>query len=170
MAVDILLDTKTTSVMMDMNPPASTQLSAFDAEVLRRSAKWARFLGIVGLVMVGLFVIFSLFAGTVMTRLLTMQSQTMGTPMPPMMSMIGPMYTVVFLLCAALYFFPAWYLFRHGNSTLRALRGPFDAAALSQGFDALRKLFTFMGVLTIIVLCFYALGLLMVLGALAMAH
>jgi hypothetical protein len=169
---------------MEMNAPAGTHLSAADADNLGRSAKWARFLGIVGFIMVGLMVLLGIFGGSMMARMMSMQSRMQQVQMEQYQGMEGmegleqmqnmqesmagaatTFFMVIILICALLYFFPSLFCYRFGTRTLKALSGgTFDAAAFSAGMDNLRKLFTFVGILTIILLCIYLICFLVMLA------
>ncbi len=153
--------------MSDLNQSMGTQLSILDAQVLRRTAKWARFLAIVGFVMIGFMVLIGLFAGSFMGMVLAKQSSLTGMPVNGALGAFGALYTVLFLLIALFYFFPTLYLYRFASRTLKTVDGPFDGAVFSSGLDSLRKLFAFMGVLTLIVLCVY--GLVFLIGAIGAA-
>lgn len=156
--------------MNDINTSIGTQLSILDADLLRRTAKWARFLAIVGFVMIGFMVLIGVFAGSFMGMILAKESALTGMPVNGLMGAFGAMYTVLFLLIALLYFFPTLYLYRFATRTLKTVNGPFDGAVFSGGIDSLRKLFAFMGVLTLIVLCVYGLFFLIAaIGAAAMS-
>ena len=142
-----------------------TRISQLDAGTLLRTAKWARLIGIIGMVMAAIMALLSFFIGGFFVRMIAMQQAAMGmSGMQPgitdgMMKGIGAMYTVIFLISAAIYFIPSWLLYRFGANTRKALAGPFDPAVFSTGLTAHRRMYTFMGVLTLITLAFYALGL-----------
>lgn len=142
-----------------------TRLSQFDTGTLLRTAKWARLIGIIGLVMGGLMAVLSFFIGGFFVRMIAMQQAAMGLQgMQPgmadsMLKGIGTMYTVVFLISAAIYIVPSWLLYRFGANTRSALSGAFDPTVFSAGLTAHRRMYTFMGVLTLILLAFYALAL-----------
>lgn len=108
---------------------------------LSDSAKWARFLAIVGFVVVGLMIIASFFIGT-------MASQYGG------MGMSGGFITVIYLIFAVIYFFPLLYLYRFGNEMRNALNTK-DNILLTESFYNLRKHYNFIGVLTMIILILY---------------
>jgi hypothetical protein len=153
-----------------------TSISQRDASSLERTAKWARFLGIVGFVLVGVMVLFSLFIGAMISWFMGLQQSMMAMsgmqgsqPELPseVLGFVGAIYTVIFLLSALLYFFPSLYLYRFGLRTLHSLKGPFNADLFHSALDAQRRLFTFMGVLTIVLLAFYGFGFVVfLLGAL----
>lgn len=125
-------------------------------------AKWAKFLSIVGFVMVGIMVIVSLFAGTIMTY----YGDVMGGGMP-MMS--GGLVTVIYLLFALLIFFPYFYLYNFAKKMQVALRSS-SQEELAKSFSNLKSCFKFVGILTIVMLSLYALAFIFgLLGALVMA-
>lgn len=147
-----------------------TSLSAKDRESLRRAATWARFLGIVGFVFSGLMVFTALAMGSLFKWILSVQRQAALEQMEvrnldAMLDDIGILYTAMFLLSAALYFVPALLLYQFATRTLRATATMLDGATLSSAWEAQRRLYKFMGILTIIVLGLYALAFL---GALIM--
>ncbi|MBK8612354.1 MAG: hypothetical protein IPN85_02525 [Flavobacteriales bacterium] len=142
--------------MLDPNTTA-THLSVQDADSLRKTAKWARFLAIVGFVMIGLMVLAGFSMGAFLGRMASMQSEMLGTPMPFDVGAIGTMYTVIFLLVGALYFVPTLLLFQFATRTLRSLAGSFDPITFTSGLESHRRLYKFMGILMIIVLSIYAL-------------
>ena len=148
------------------NVITTTVLSPQDSSNLQRMAKWGRFLAIVGFVMVGIMVLMTFSIGALFTRIFAMQAELSGmADMPPapaeeLMRNIGGIYTAMFLISAALYFVPSLLLYQYATRTLASLKGAFDPQKFSAGLNAQRQLFTFLGVLTIVMLCFYALGLL----------
>lgn len=118
---------------------------------LSETAKWAKFIAIVGFVMTGLLVIFSLFAGSIMTY----YSNAMGGAGMP--SMMGGFLTVIYLLMALLFFFPYLYLYNFASKMQVALRSS-DQETLSKSFANLKSCFKFVGIVTIVCLAFYALA------------
>ncbi|MFV0378011.1 MAG: hypothetical protein ACK5JD_12010 [Mangrovibacterium sp.] len=118
---------------------------------LRDAAKWAKFLSIVGFVMIGILVVICIgvmLAGSAL-------SQFADTPMP--FGLLG----IIYLLIAALYFFPVYYLYNFAKATIYGIDGA-DENQLARGMANLRRLFKFMGILTIIVLAIYAIALVIV--------
>jgi hypothetical protein len=104
-----------------------------------------------------------------------MQAELSGmADMPPapaeeLMRNIGGIYTVIFLISAALHFVPSLLLYQYATRTLSSLKGAFDPQKFSAGLDSQRQLYTFMGVLTLVVLGFYALMLVLFLVVFGMA-
>lgn len=125
---------------------------------LRETAKWAKFLAIVGFIGCALIILVGIFAGSVMATTFGELGGGFGGGM-------GVVMAVIYILLALLAFFPYLYLYRFANQMQVALRNN-DQAALSTSFGNLKSCFKFVGILTIIVLAFYALALVFgVLGA-----
>ena len=125
---------------------------------LRETAKWAKFLSIIGFIGCALIILVGIFAGSVMAT-------TMGDMAGGFGSGMGVVMAVVYILFALLAFFPYLYLYRFANQMQVALRNN-DQAALTTSFGNLKSCFKFVGILTIIILAFYALALVFgVLGA-----
>lgn len=114
---------------------------------LLETARWGKFLAIVGFVAIGILAIAGLLFSTVFSRL----GDTIGSGMP------GAMMFVVYLLIAVLYFFPTYYLFRFSKGIKPAMINA-DQGLLNEALSYLRKAFRYMGVLTIVIIGLYALA------------
>jgi uncharacterized membrane protein len=112
---------------------------------LKETAKWAKFLAIIGYIGIGFLVLFSLFMLFGMTAL-----AGMFEALP--LSLMG----IIYLLMALLYYFPVNYLNKFANKAKRALADN-DQDEINLAFKNLKSMFKFMGILTIVVLCLYAL-------------
>jgi hypothetical protein len=125
---------------------------------LRETAKWGKFLAIVGFIMCALVVLIGIFAGSIMAAAFGQMGGAYSTGM-------GAGAAIVYILIALLYFFPCLYLYRFATRMQVALQNN-DQSNLSAAFMNLKSCFKFLGILTIIVLAFYALALIfVVLGA-----
>lgn len=111
---------------------------------LLNSAKWGKFLAIVGYVFMGIIAIFGIFF------LFRNAPNPIGVNLP--LQIMG----VVYLIMAVVYYFPVTYLYRYAKSIKEALLDA-DQDSLTDGFYNLNKMFTFMGILTIIALVINAL-------------
>ncbi len=141
---------------MEQNTPSS---SLFDLHIdhqssayLGETARWSKFLSIVGFIFCGLFVLIGLFAGSFMAG-------TFGRFGGGAGMMGGAFFSVLYVLLALLYFFPCLYLYNFAAKMQVALRTN-DQEQLSQSFRNLKSCYKFMGILMIVVLGFYALALL----------
>ncbi len=118
------------------------KLSKADRSNLLETAKWGKFLGIVGFVMSGFIVLGGI----------TMFGGAFNTVYPGLGSGIG----FIYILASLLYIFPSLYTYKFSTKIKFGLQKD-DPEACSEGYNNLRKLFVFMGIMTIIVLSLYAL-------------
>lgn len=144
----------------DFIPQVDGELEAAAKAYLLSSAKWARFLAIVGFVFVGIIVLVAFMAGTIFSAMSTLAPQ-----MGMMGSGFGAVFTVIYLGLAAVYFFPTWYLFKFASNAIKAIET--KSASLTEAFSNLKSCFKFWGVMCIIFLGFY--GLLAIIGLIAVA-
>lgn len=114
---------------------------------LRETAKWAKFLSILGFIGIGLMIVFSLFAGTLFNAI----PEAQAIPFD-----VGLVMTISYLVFAALYFFPVYYLYQFSSKMKTALLTKNDDT-LSDAFEVLKSHYKFIGVLTIILLSLYLL-------------
>ncbi|MES2827968.1 MAG: DUF5362 family protein [Bacteroidota bacterium] len=122
---------------------------------LYESAKWTKFLAIVGFVFTALMVMVSLSVGSLMTAM----NNAVGEQHNPYAAMGSGVLTVFLLLTAVIYFYPSFLLLKFSNATKQGvLYG--DQESLNAGLSKLKSFFKFWGVLMIIVLGLYALMLL----------
>lgn len=118
------------------------------------TAKWAKFIAIIGFVFCALMVVFALFAGTILATMFA----TMGVEGNTVGGM-GGMLTFIYILFALLWFFPCLYLFRFASQMQHALQHN-EQGRLQNSFRNLKGYFRFLGILFIVILSFYALGIL----------
>ena len=131
---------------------------------LSEAAKWAKFLAIVGFVMCGLIVVMAIFAGS----FLAMMSNSYNDGYSSSARLTGGMGAFVAILyigIAILFFFPYLFLFRFATRMKSALNIN-DQLTLNTSFQNLKIMFRYVGILTIVMLSFYALAIIM---AIAMA-
>lgn len=121
---------------------------------LSETAKWAKFLSIIGFVICGLLVIASFFIGTVFSTSFGRYREFNDTPS---FAGLGILVTLLYLAIGVLYFFPCLFLFRFANHMRNALNSN-DQLTLNKSFQNLKSMFKFVGILTIIVISFYILA------------
>jgi hypothetical protein len=133
----------------------STEQSLFELQVdhevtshLSQTAKWAKFLSIVGFIGFGFMLILILFLGTMSSSLAALST----TAMPGG----GFMQIVLLFAMMALYFFPLLFLFNFSNKMLRAIRNN-DQFSLVASFRQLKLCFKYIGILTIVFISIYVL-------------
>jgi hypothetical protein len=108
--------------------------------------KWAKFLAICSFVGLGIMVLFGL-------GMIILQFQGLGNAIQAVV--MG----IFYILMAALYFFPALYLYRFATACGEAIKKLNDDI-FEEGIENLKSLFRFTGILTIIILSLYAIGIL----------
>ena len=115
-------------------------------EFLKETAKWSKFLAILGFVGIGLMVLGSLV-------MLFAPSSLMSNGDFPFGGKIFMM--LLYLAFAVLYYFPISYLYQFSENTKKAIENN-DNNAIRDAFEFLKSHYKFMGILTIILLAFYA--------------
>ena len=115
-------------------------------EFLKETAKWTKFLAILGFVGIGLMVLGSLV-------MLFAPSSLMSNGDFPFGGKIFMM--LLYLSFAVLYYFPISYLYQFSENTKKAIENN-DNNAVRDAFEFLKSHYKFMGILTIILLAFYA--------------
>jgi len=126
-------------------PPADP-FQAFSGAMsasLTATKPWVRFMAVVGFVLAGLLVLFSLI-------LLAMSPFMEGGPV------FGAVMSLVYLLGAVLYIIPCLYLNRFASSIVVMTRGG-GPRAMAEALDHQRRFWRAVGIITIVSLCFYAL-------------
>ncbi|MBC7848410.1 MAG: hypothetical protein H7Y31_01675, partial [Chitinophagaceae bacterium] len=113
---------------------------------LSETAKWAKFLAILGFIMCGLLVVVGFFASSLLTRF--------GND--GYASGMSIFFTIIYIVLAIVYFFPCLYLYHFANKMQRALRQN-DQISLTDSFRNLKSCYKYMGILFIIIIGFYVL-------------
>jgi hypothetical protein len=122
-------------------------LTGASKSFLRETAKWAKFLAIIGFIGVGLMLLGSFFVGAIYSNI----PQAASLPFD-----LGIFVTVLYLIIAILYFFPMYYLVQFSNKMKAALLTKNDDT-LASAFELLKSHYKFIGVFTIIILSLYVL-------------
>ncbi|HEX9512801.1 MAG TPA: DUF5362 family protein [Puia sp.] len=121
---------------------------------LGETARWAKFLAILGFICSGILVLVALFAGSFIATL----AGGMGGA-----SYLGGMISFVYIVIALVMFFPNLYLFNFASRMQVALRSN-DQEQLTRSFGSLKSCYRFIGILMIIylglILLFFIFGLL----------
>lgn len=112
---------------------------------LLETAKWGKFLAIIGYILIGIISLIGLFMVIGMSALT--RSTNSGYPM----SLIG----LIYILITAFYYFPVHYLYTSSVQLKGGLLTD-NLSAITSGFRNQKSMFKFMGVMTIVVLSIYA--------------
>ena len=129
---------------------------------LSETAKWTKFLSILGFIFCGLIIIVALFFSTFLSSsfMAGREGSGLGTG-------LGLGVVLVYVIVALLYFFPCLYLFNFSNKMRTALTSS-DQAQLNLAFKNLKSCFKFWGIFTIVLLCIYVLAFIISVFAKAM--
>lgn len=146
MSEDPILDTPLDSIS-NQSVSVSTEIK----EYLHTTAKWGKFLAIVGFVITGLVLVASLSIGLFFGTL-----GSMILPEFPDSGLVGVVVGLIYALLAVVYFFPAWYLFQFSTKMMLAVRND-DQEFFTIGFKNMKSLFRFLGIATLVILSLYPL-------------
>jgi uncharacterized membrane protein YesL len=135
------------------------QIDQQSISYLGETARWARFLSIVGFVLCGVMIIFALFAGSILASLSRLGSN--ADTLSSTMGLGGAFISLIYIVIALLYFFPCLYLFNFAGKMQAALRNN-DQTTLNASLGNLKSCFKFVGILTIVFLSFYLLAIIVV--------
>lgn len=123
---------------------AKLEVTSFIKENLNTTAKWAKFLAIVGFVMIGFLFLLGIFVFAMGAAF----SSIFKTELRP--GVFGVMYFVM----ALIYYFPVMYLYKFSNKMERAVTST-DNQAFTESFSALKSHYKYIGILTIVMLSIY---------------
>jgi hypothetical protein len=140
------------------------QLDQSSINYLSETARWSRFLSIVGFIFCGLLVLGGLFPKIFLSSL----SASFGeADLPPFVTIfIGS----AIIICAVILFFPTLYLFNFSSKMRKAVSGN-DQQTLTESLKNLKSCFKFWGILFIVYLSLYLLLLIFgVIGAIVGRH
>ncbi|MEO8253823.1 MAG: hypothetical protein ABI554_05490 [Flavobacterium sp.] len=116
---------------------------------LKETAKWAYFLAILGFIGIAILILFALFFGTIFSKL-----SSFGGNVSPIPMMAGSFITAIYLILAAIYFFPIYYLFQFASKAKAAFAFE-NNEKLTESLQYLKSHYKFMGIMAIIMFSFY---------------
>jgi uncharacterized membrane protein YjgN (DUF898 family) len=139
------------------------EIDASGKSHLSETARWAKFLAIIGMVMCGALIIIGIFVSTAMAGAMNDlerggMSGYRGTANATGM---GATMMVTYIIMAVIYFFPCLFTLRFANHMKSAI-GSNDNASLNESFKNLKVTFRYMGIITIISLALFLIAFLLV--------
>lgn len=139
--------------MADTSQDSLFELS-FDHEAidnLTETARWGKFLAIVGFVSCGLIVIMAFVIGAIFSSSLfsNLPRYSNGIGSNPFGFLGGAMIGGIYTILAAVYFFPCLYLYKF-SVRMKAALSTSDQVKLNQSLKAQKYLFRYVGIVTII--------------------
>ena len=123
-------------------------LTGASKNFLKETAKWAKFLAIIGFILIALMLVFAIFSTTIFDMAAKMQ--------PGIPEGLGLAMAITYLVLAIIYFFPVYYLLQFSNKMKKAISTKNDET-LAKSFEMLKSHYKFIGVFTVITLSLYAL-------------
>lgn len=126
---------------------------------LKETARWARFLGIMGFVISVLIALMAIFAGSIFSSTMSQFGSSTAA--------LGTTFiTVLYIIIAVVYFFLSLYLYRFAVKMKIALESS-DQENFGDSLMNLKMVYRILGIFTIIYLSFLALALIVGIGAAA---
>ena len=126
---------------------------------LSETAKWARFLAIVGFVFLLLMVLAGIYSTVTINRFEDSYREMGGLGSTGMMGSAGAGVAVMYIIMPVIWFFPLLFTLRFANQMRSALQNN-DQELLSASFQNLKVCYRYLGVITVIFLVLIALSLL----------
>ncbi len=120
------------------------------------TAKWGLFLAIMGYIGVGLMVLASIVMLAIRDTLASAYER-------PGISWISHYLYLIYLVLAVVYFFPVHFLYKFSSKAKAGLRSD-DQNTLNNGFLNLKRLYQFSGIMLIVVLSLYVVGIVIALA------
>lgn len=138
------------------------QISPSSQAFLRETAKWGKFLSIIGFVMCGLIAVGAFFAPRIYSRLYALNDLPASAA-----AITSIVVTVIYFLFAILLLIPCLYLNKFATKMQMALNNA-TQEYFDDSFKNLKSLFKFYGIFTIVILSFYVLVFVFAMLGLAM--
>ena len=142
---------------MEQNNDSSLFELSVDAQArsfLTETAKWGKFLAILGFVFCVIIVLVGVLIATNYEEFgKVINAYDNNNTLREM----GPAIGIVYVVGAVIYFFPCLYLLRFSNQMKAAVASD-DQTKLTSAFKNLKSMFRFVGVFTIIIIAIYLLG------------
>lgn len=131
-----------------MENQTNLELNSIAVDALRSSAKWSMFLAILGFIGIGFMVVAAIFMGTIMSMV-----PSDASPFGAMKGFIS----IIYILFAALYFPPTYYLFKYASDMKNALMYQ-KSDMVSDALVALKSHHKYLGISIIVFISLYILG------------
>lgn len=138
------------------------QVSPVSQNFLNEAARWGKFLSIAGFIFCGVIVISAFFVPSIYSHV----SQINSLP-PEVIQSAATTLSIVYFIVAVILFFPCLFLYRFSVKMKVALTS-MSQENFENSFQNLKSLFKFYGIVTIILLSFYALIFVIFMLAIAM--
>lgn len=121
---------------------------------LLETGKWAKILSIIGFVMISLFTLLILFAGSLFNFISNNITGSMPMGLHSDAGFLGYFLFFIYLIIGSVYFIPTWFLYKFSTQIKSALIND-DSDELTNAFEKQKSFFKFIGILVSIVMIFY---------------
>jgi hypothetical protein len=118
---------------------------------LSETARWSRFLAILGIIVCGLFVIGGFFLGSLLATMMSGVGET------GMSSAISIFFSCSIIFTALILFLPSFYLLKFSSKMRKAINNN-DQSIMTDSLKNLKSFFKFWGILTIVYLSLWLLS------------
>lgn len=136
------------------SPVGVLQLTSESVGFLVTTAKWGKFLAILGFIVTGLLFVSGILMSFVLGKLQD-EMVPLNMPIPPIV------LSIIYILIAAIYVIPVIFLNTFCNNALKAINS-YSNEYLTKSLKNLKNLFVFIGVSTVIILALYLIVLVIV--------
>ncbi|MCD6091885.1 MAG: hypothetical protein J7J72_10320 [Bacteroidales bacterium] len=113
------------------------------------AARWARFISILGFILLTFLVIVGIFIGPILSMLNDKMDIASSTA-----TLSGGLIAAIYIAIAVIYFFPIFYLFQFSHGFIKAYKAE-NEESLNNSFRFLKKHYTFIGIMLIVVIVLY---------------
>jgi hypothetical protein len=118
---------------------------------LAEAAKWAKFLGIIGIFFLALLLLVGIAFMFMMPAFMSNMP-----PSSPFAKMGGAFFGIIYFVIAAINFYPIWAMLKFGSLIRAGIRTE-NQGTFNEGLIYLKRFFKFIGILTIVVIGIYVL-------------
>lgn len=127
-------------------------LNIYAVSDLKKAAKWAQFLAIIGFIGSGIIALVALSIGSIFARIAALSPMGVGLP-----AAVSSVIMIVYLLLAAVTFILHLFLYQFATRSINALSTN-NSDLLAGGIHRLQSYFKMIGIVVIIELAFMVLG------------
>lgn len=131
--------------------PAALQIDETGKAYLLETARWGKFLGIMGFIFTGLMIVFALLMFAVGGMASSASSSFGGV-------LGGGLLGTIYLVVAIIYFFPSLKLFQFSTGMSKAIP-TLNQELFTDSLGKLKSMMKIMGILTIIMIFMYVIGI-----------
>lgn len=140
------------TIEMNATPTQSShpQLTPESVSYLVTTAKWGKFLAVLGFIVIGLLVLFGLLFGVIIGVMQSDILMEQNLPFSP------ALLSLIYIIIALIMVIPCIYLNNFSNKVAASVRAN-DTNTMNQALRNLKNLFLFTGIYTIVVIVLYVL-------------